>query len=66
MLKITLLIIIISFSSQLFALIGGKVAKAGEGDGVLQIVVQDNKDATINNQCTATKICSSPNKSSYF
>ena len=56
MLKITLLLISISFSTQLFALIGGEVAKAGEGAGVFQIVVQDNKNADINNQCTATKI----------
>jgi secreted trypsin-like serine protease len=56
MFKITLLLISISFSTQLFALIGGEVAKTGEGAGVLQIVVQDNKDANINNQCTATKI----------
>lgn len=56
MLKLTLFVTILTLSSPLFALIGGKVAKTGEGTGVLQIFIQDNKSEDNYNLCTATKV----------
>lgn len=58
MIKSTLLVSLLLVTSSAFAIIGGREAIEGEGQGVFQIIVYDQYKPELNRLCTATKISS--------